>query len=69
MISKGDEIRDADGVLYATITRDINVGDVVTMDCFAFAGDAPRAGDLHPQCVWDFFTAKAKDRDVRRGVA
>jgi hypothetical protein len=52
-VKAGHEFRDHDGTLIATLTRDLNPGDVLWVSFFRLAdGSTPLAGeDMHPAIV------------------
>lgn len=51
---KGEEVRNADGSLYATFARDVEGEDPITVQSLIFAGDAPNVGDPIPDALRDF---------------
>ncbi len=50
--TKGQEIRDENGKLYATVLKDISGTDAIRLEMFKFTGRTPQTGEPIPRILY-----------------
>jgi hypothetical protein len=57
----GTEIKDRDGNLVATLTRDVHIGEIVAANMFILPnGEHPKSGEIMPPAVWEFVNSRRR---------